>query len=103
MPKLLSDFHQCGHCGRKQSSETNPDGFVLSFVSTCFRIACPCGIMTRLCQTKQDLQVLWNSRVAKPWRAPVIRVKHPPARGQEPELRDPPPRSAEVDPESMMR
>lgn len=76
----------CPHCGR-QLKTGDGDGFVLQDdigkASHC-RIACPCGIMTRLCLTMGDLRTIWNTRRNKPWQEPVITVKHPGPRGAEP-------------------
>ena len=92
------DFIQCQHCGRKSIHDGAPEGFLYVVTSNGFHyIRCPCGILTRGCQTIHALQELWNSRSGRPYVAPTVTVKHPPIRGLEegvleedgPETQDP--------------
>jgi hypothetical protein len=83
-PAPAKEFSSCPHCGRNQVSAAKPDGFLVVEAANCWRIACPCGIMTRLAQTRDMLQEIWNSRSNKPWERPKISVTHPGPRGAEP-------------------
>ena len=92
MPAPKKDFYQCAHCGRRneyEQKEMDPTrkGFKVQEVSGRYRIACPCGIMTKLCQTKEHLKVLWNSKANKPYASEVLsaEITHPPTRGMEPD------------------
>jgi len=82
------DFVQCAHCGNQQAKDIlNLDGFNLSEnigKSLMCRISCPCGVSTKLCETKSDLQEVWNSRPKKPFIKPVLKVTHSGPRGAEP-------------------
>jgi hypothetical protein len=73
-------FFTCAHCGR---SENEFQHKVTS--SAHHQISCPCGVITKLCQTIQDLQKIWNSRPKQPFEIPEISVKHAPPRGTEAE------------------
>jgi len=42
--------------------------------------------MTKLCQSLEHLQVAWNSRPNKKVKLTKIEVKHPIARGMDPEV-----------------
>lgn len=78
------EFVQCAHCGRQNDKL---EGFAVSInigKSLMCRISCPCGIMTKLCETRGDLQSVWNSRPKKPFVQPVVSVKHAGPRGVEP-------------------
>ncbi len=83
--KLLFD---CEHCGRVDSSYMLPadKSFTHRIITSqaSHQISCPCGIMTKLCKSLQELQVVWNSRPGKPFHIPKITVTHPEARGLEP-------------------
>lgn len=79
MPKA-KDFIQCSHCGAKDEGENSFT--VRRFEkSGCWQLSCPCGIMTKLCMTKDELQSVWNSRPGKKVEVPVVEVKHPPVKG----------------------
>lgn len=39
--------------------------------------------MTKLCQTLEDLQVVWNSKPNKKIKKEKIKITHPPIRGME--------------------
>lgn len=78
------EFVQCAHCGRQNDTEK---GFVVSKeigATLMCRISCPCGVMTKLCNTIGDLQAVWNSRPKKPFVQPVLKVTHSGPRGAEP-------------------
>lgn len=80
------DWKQCPFCKRNEKTEKNEDGFSVVVVGdkALWQLRCPCGIMTKLCMTKRDLQVVWNSRNGKAYEPPQISVTHPPVRGTEP-------------------
>jgi len=87
MAPAKKEWKQCSHCGREVNSNINPLGFkVKTTGSGSMQIACPCGIMTKLCKTKEELQKVWNSRPGKliALKGTGIKVKHPSARGMEP-------------------
>jgi hypothetical protein len=48
------------------------------------QIQCPCGVMTRLCETRDILLVVWNSTGRKRLKAHKIEIKYPGPRGAEP-------------------
>ena len=72
------DFFSCLHCG---TPEENLHHKVTS--SAKHMLACPCGIFTKLCDNKFELQEVWNSTPNKPWTRPEVTVTHPDPRGSE--------------------
>jgi hypothetical protein len=80
------EYIQCAHCGRKQqkiNDSKQSDGFIVKRVKEgkFYMISCPCGIITKLCHEKYELQAVWNSRPKKPFEPPQLTVKHPAPRG----------------------
>jgi len=72
------DFLRCKSCGRQQPADDPDNGFKVVITTTgSHKISCPCGIMTKLCPTKQHLQSVWNSAPGKPVPLPKVEVKHP--------------------------
>lgn len=77
------DFYNCAHCGRPMSAKSGDNGYVYIVKSDkmMHQISCPCGMLTKLCQTKGQLQEVWNSKPKKPFEAEKIILKYPPPRG----------------------
>ena len=81
------DFYNCAHCGRTMSATEGDDGYNYRKPADgiMHQISCPCGIMTKMCKKKGELQEVWNSKPKKSFVAEKITVKHPPARGTQPD------------------
>lgn len=77
-----TEWGECAHCGRLERQDDNPGGFdYIVNAAACHVIICPCGIFTRPCNTKDELQACWLSRPGKQVLPTTIKVKHPPPRG----------------------
>ena len=83
MAAKKKEFKQCHHCGRDIAGSENPDGFKVRRPGggSFYQLSCPCGIMTRLCHTKEEAQAIWHSRPGKPVKKTKLEVKHTPPRG----------------------
>jgi len=77
------DFYNCAHCGRAMTVDADKDGYHYNVKSdaSMHQISCPCGIMTKLCETKGDLQEIWNSKPKKKFVQEKIKITHPAPRG----------------------
>jgi hypothetical protein len=92
----MANFSKCSHCDRglRQSEidgqilidpGNDQTGFFYKVNSVGNHIImCPCGIMTRPCNTLQSLQEVWNSRPGAKVKQETVSVKHPPVRGIDP-------------------
>ena len=78
----MVDFTKCPHCGSKEGSGLK----IIKDLGDrhIWQAQCKCGIMTRLSDTKEGLQVIWKSRPNKKFVPTQISVKHPMSRGMEP-------------------
>jgi len=76
-------FLQCKCCGRKQHHKDPSKRFKYIIrrngIHSSHSISCPCGIMTRMCQNVEQLQVIWNSKPRARFEPPRVRVTHPPS------------------------
>ncbi len=86
MPKKI--LSNCSHCGRSIASDKGKGKGGFNYrsqigLNLMHQISCPCGVMTKLCQTLEDLQIVWNSRPGKKIEKVKIQVKHPPAKGKQ--------------------
>jgi hypothetical protein len=85
------EYNNCKYCGATQSEiggfTPEPGKFVV-LVSPMghHHISCHCGILTKLCLTKDDLKVLWNSSPKKRLKAPKVSVKHPKTKHVDPSI-----------------
>ncbi len=87
MPAKAKDYLNCTHCGRSDATGTEEPGFKIVITANAGRyIPCPCGMITKLCQTAEELKVVWNSRPSKPYVPPVISVKSPKTTKVDPSL-----------------
>ena len=81
------EFYNCAHCGRGMAADETQDGYQYRKPADgiMHQISCPCGIITRMCKRKEELQVVWNSKPKKPFVPEEIKVTHMPARGTQPD------------------
>lgn len=82
-------FTNCNNCGRSLASDKGKGkgGFVYRSgigPNLNHQISCPCGIMTKLCQTLDRLQAIWNSKPNKIVEPEKFEVTFPDTRGMDP-------------------